>query len=286
MFNKLKKYGWFFILIPGVLSWFGFRPDHLITPPTNGRFCSGAHQSFLPGEVIVYKIYYNWNFVWIPAGEVTFKVSDQGDFYKLSAVGRTYASYEWFFKVRDYFEAIVDKGTLLPTSSIRDIHEGKYTRYNKTEFNQSKPMIKYTWGKTKHDLQKSGVFTPVDCTHDVLSIIYALRNADFETWKQQTNKSLGIFLDNDYWPVNITNMGKEVKKIHNLGKYPTIHLSPETIAGSVFKEGDRMHVWSSDDANRIPLLIESPVSVGSIKVVIHKWSGLKHPSVLTKTGPE
>ncbi len=286
MLSKVKKYRLLFVMIPGILTWLGFRPGQPDTPSTNGRFCTGVHQSFLAGEVIVYKIFYNWNFVWIPAGEVMFKVSDQGEFFKLSATGRTYPSYEWFFKVRDYFEAVVDKNTLLPISSVRDIHEGKYTRYNKTEFDQSQPIIKYTWGKTKQGLQKSGVYTPVDCTHDILSIIYALRNADFATWKQQTNKSLGIFLDNDYWPVNITHMGKEVKRIHGLGKYPTIHLSPETIAGSVFKEGDRMHVWSSDDGNRIPLLIESPVSVGSVKIVIHKWSGLKHPFVLTKAATQ
>ena len=38
-----------------------------------------------------------------------------------------------------------------------------------------------------------------------------------------------------------------------------------------------MNVWVSDDANRIPLLIESPVSVGSIKAVLKEYKGLRHP---------
>jgi hypothetical protein len=37
-----------------------------------------------------------------------------------------------------------------------------------------------------------------------------------------------------------------------------------------------MTVWVSDDQNRIPLLIESPVSVGSVKMVLQEYKGLKY----------
>jgi methylaspartate ammonia-lyase len=37
-----------------------------------------------------------------------------------------------------------------------------------------------------------------------------------------------------------------------------------------------MTVYVSNDKNRIPLLIESPVSVGSIKAVLKDYSGLRH----------
>ena len=37
-----------------------------------------------------------------------------------------------------------------------------------------------------------------------------------------------------------------------------------------------MNVWVSDDKNKVPLLIESPVSVGSIKVVLKSYKGLKY----------
>ena len=53
---------------------------------------------FSAGEELTYKLYYNLNFIWIAAGEVKFKVEDQGDRYKLSATGRTYSSYNWFLK--------------------------------------------------------------------------------------------------------------------------------------------------------------------------------------------
>jgi hypothetical protein len=48
------------------------------------------------------------------------------------------------------------------------------------------------------------------------------------------------------------------------------------IAGNVFKDDAKMTVWVSDDQNRIPVLIESPVSVGSVKMVLKEYWGLKY----------
>ena len=61
-----------------------------------------------------------------------------------------------------------------------------------------------------------------------------------------------------------------------MGRYKTLKFQPEVIAGNVFNEGSKMSVWVSDDQNRIPVLIESPVSVGSVKMVLKKYWGLKY----------
>ncbi|MCB0576838.1 MAG: DUF3108 domain-containing protein, partial [Saprospiraceae bacterium] len=71
--------------------------------------CSTTNNTFQNGEQITYKIYYNLNFVWIPAGEVVFKIFDEGSQYHYQAIGTTYSSYEWFFTVRDEYNSWVDK---------------------------------------------------------------------------------------------------------------------------------------------------------------------------------
>lgn len=77
--------------------------------PLNNTPCASTNNTFNVGETLVYKIYYNWNFVWIPAGEVVFKVFDEGDKYHYQAKGRTYESYEWFYVVKDDYDSWVDK---------------------------------------------------------------------------------------------------------------------------------------------------------------------------------
>jgi hypothetical protein len=49
------------------------------------------------------------------------------------------------------------------------------------------------------------------------------------------------------------------------------------IRGTIFEGGEKMNVWVSDDPNHIPLRIESPISVGSVKVDMMGYKNLRHP---------
>ena len=241
----------------------------------NYELCVMENTTFQHGEEIIYKLYYNWNFVWLSAGEVTFRVKEVGDQYHLSAYGRTYKSYEWFFKVRDYYDTYVDKETLLPQVSVRDVHEGKYTLYDKVTFDKKRNKAISFRGKSK-DRAKVTEYEVDPCMHDILSIIYFTRNVDLGDLDKEENIPIKIFMDKETWPLKVRYKGKEVKRVRNRGKFNTIKFVPEVIAGTVFKEDAQMSVWVSDDENKIPLLIESPVSVGSVKVVLKSYKGLRY----------
>ncbi|MBP6185384.1 MAG: DUF3108 domain-containing protein [Saprospiraceae bacterium] len=239
--------------------------------------CETANQAFKSGEEVVYTVYYNWNFVWLSAGEVTFKVEELPNAYKLTAKGRTFPSYEWFFKVRDYYEAIIDKKTLLPLKTIRDIKEGGYRLYEKVEYHEGGYTV------TSHRGKESKKLTPKEfklsgCTHDVLSSIYFARNQAFDGLSKGATFPVRVFLDREEYNLRIKYLGKLHKvEVKNQGTFRAIGLSPETVAGTVFSEGAVMTVYASDDANRIPLMIESPVSVGSIKAVLKSHKNLRYP---------
>lgn len=247
-----------------------------VTSPGYEPACDANNNTFVAGEQLTYKIYYNWNFIWLSAGEVVFNVEDLGDKYKLTARGRTYSSYEWFFKADDYFESIVDKSTLLPVTFKRDIKEGKYRYFEKIEFDKNGHQLKSWTGKSEETATQN-VHTLNRCMRDILAMVYSIRTNDFNKIKKETLLPLNIFLDNKQYSLNLVYYGmNNDKKIHRLGRYRTHHLSPQVIAGSVFKENDRMHIWASADENQVPLMIESPVSVGSVKAVLSEFKGLKY----------
>ena len=246
------------------------RPEE-ITP------CSIYNNSFQHGETITYKLYYNWNFVWLAAGEVTFRVREKEDQYHLSAHGSTYKSYEWFYKVRDKYDTYVDKNTLLPVISIRDVHEGKYRLYDKVTFDQARAKAYSMRGKSKETAEMAE-YSIENCMHDVLSIIYYTRNIEFGAYQSGEKIPVKIFMDKEVWPLRVEYQGKEENvKVKGLGRFNTIRFSPEVISGYVFGEGGAaMNVWVSDDKNKIPLIIESPVSVGSVKAVLKEYNGLRY----------
>ncbi len=248
--------------------------------PGKVEICEVENNTFNPGEQLTYKLYYNWNFVWIAAGEVVFKVDDLGDHYKFTARGKTYSSYEWFFKADDYFESIVNKATLQPRTFKRSIQENKYRHYEKVEFpygGSGQDQIR-TWTGSSEETAKETFHQLKGCTRDILTMIYAVRVQNFDQYQKGNTLPINVFLEKKAYNLNLVYNGvREDKKIYKQGKYKTHHLSPETIAGTIFKEDDRMNIWSSSDQNRVPLLIESPVSVGSIKAVLIDYKGLKYP---------
>ena len=250
-------------------------PQNTAIPVADDDLCSIHNSSFKDGEELTYKVYYNWNFVWISAGEITFKVLDQGDKYYINAKGRTYNSYDVFFKVRDEFKVWVDKKTMLPTTSVRSVQEGGYQLYDMMKYDFNKMEIRSYRGKDK-DNTRQLVYDIDNCMHDVLSIIYYVRNKDYGKMKAGTDIPVRVFLDKEKYSLKAKYVGKETKEIKDLGTYKTLKLMPEVVSGEVFTDPSGMTIWATDDENRLPLQIESPLSVGSVKAVLKSHKNLRY----------
>jgi len=240
--------------------------------------CEIINDAFSSGEELVYEASYNWGFVWLDAGKVTFKV--EKDLYKgipcynISGIGGTYPSYDWIYKVRDRFECWVDTVTLKPYRYIRDVQEGGRTFYNECYFNYPKAKAYCI----THEEKKSPRLDTVSiaaCSLDPLTMIYYSRNADFSQCKVNDTIPVSLFLDNKVYSLYLRYLGKDMLKINDHKTYRCIKFSPLLVEGTIFKGGEGMVVWASDDKNRIPLYVEAPIMVGSVKAKIVSWKGLK-----------
>ena len=85
-----------------------------------------------------------------------------------------------------------------------------------------------------------------------------------------------MFLDDEVYHMYIRYMGKEVIKTR-FGKYHAIRIKPLLIKGTIFEGGEKMNAWLSDDPNHVLLRVESPISVGTIKVDLMKYEHLRYP---------
>lgn len=230
--------------------------------------------AFKEGEKIVYKIYYNWKFVWIPAGEVSFSVKENPDSFEFEVYGRSYPSYDSFFKVRDDYVSRVDKSSLLPQTFRRDILEGNYERYDSISFLNRGKIVEF-FGKTREEARRFD-FAVEEKVLDMVGCIYYLRSLKLGQFNPGDKIPFRIFFDKELFELNVRVNGKEKKKVKGLGSLSTWHIQPELVTGYVFKEGDIMDIWISDDKNKIPLLIESPISFGMVKAVLKSVDGLKY----------
>ncbi len=245
--------------------------------PAEVMYCKVENTAIGFSESLVYKAYYNWQFVWIPAGEATFQVRKKGKEIHIKVTGRTYDAYDPFFKVRDYFYSVIDAETMYPKSFVRQVQEGKYTKFDSLVFDHEKSLAISFNGKTKKSALRK-IIPLKDCTHDLLSVLYYMRNMDVSRHTPGEFIPTQILFDEKIYPIKVRYAGKEKGlDIDNIGTFSTVKVIPDLITGNVFKDGNKMTVWVSDDGNKLPLLIESPLSVGSAKAILKKYEGLKHP---------
>ena len=237
---------------------------------------NSSNIAFQSGEKLTYKIYYNWGVIWLAAGEVVFTVEESEKYYIYKAIGKSYSSYSWIFEVDDYFYSFVDKETLLPIRAKRDINEGGYIIHNDIQFDQKNKTAVSTI-KINNKKPKTVTKQFDSSMYDILSVIYSLRNTEKSSLNVGEEIAFTMMLDGDVYPLSMEYLGKNRRtKVKKLGKYNTIKISPSVIKGRVFAKDERMNVWISDDNNNLPLIIESPLAVGKIKVVLQKYERLKY----------
>ena len=233
-------------------------------------FCGISNSSFSSGERITLKVFYNVVGLYVDAGTATFSAQLENyngkPVYHAVGEGWSNSSYDWIFKVRDRYETYMDTATLKPYRFIRNVHEGNYKKYENASFNHEAKSVVTT----------TGVFKTPDCVQDIISAVYYARNIDFSQYKPNDKININVFLDDEIHSIYIRYIGKETIKTR-YGKFRAIKFRPFLIKGTVFEGGEKMTVWVSDDANHLPLRIESPIVVGNIKADMMGYRNLRYP---------
>lgn len=233
-------------------------------------FCGIRNTAFQAGELLTYNIFYSVLGLYANAGTATFTSSleklNNKTVYHIVGEGHSNSNYDWIFKVRDKYETYFDTMTMKPYKFIRNVDEGGYKKLENVTFDQV------------HDkaITTTGTFDVPNCIQDVVSSIYYARNIDFNKYKVGDKIPFQMFLDNEVYSLYIRYLGKETVKTR-YGKFNAIKFKPLLVKGTIFSGGEKMEVWVSDDGNHIPLRIESPITVGSIKVDMMQYRNLRYP---------
>ncbi len=235
--------------------------------------------AFGDGELLEFTVSYNWGWLWIDAGSVDFRASKLPDnevasWYFLST-GRSFRKFDWFFKVRDTFE-VTTTANLRPIQFRRHCFEGSHITFNDYHFHPHKSEVRMFTTDTEKDAFYGTVPLPPETT-DVLTATYLTRSLNFEHLTIGDTLYISTIMDDAAFRLPIVFHGREVVETRAKKKFKAIKFSAELEKGSLFKEGEKIYVWITDDANRLPLMIEARIIVGSIKVHLTGFEYPAHP---------
>ncbi|SDC50842.1 DUF3108 domain-containing protein [Williamwhitmania taraxaci] len=251
------------------------------TPPKNTCVnYTFANSSFASGESLTYAMSYTLMFIWTDVGEVTFTATDDTylgkDALHFRAVGKSYPFYDNFFKVRDVYEAWVHPKTLKPFYFNREVDEGGYTINNIYTFDWKTNLL-YAYIKRKNRPEKHDTLAVLPCSIDIVSVLYYCRNIDYSSAKINQKFPISLALDDELYTVLYRYQGKEEIDVKGLGRFRCLKFGIGLVKGSVFSGKEELTLWVTDDDNKIPIYIESPIKVGTVRGRVIGMKNLKYP---------
>lgn len=242
--------------------------------------CPITNTVFGDGEQIRYTVSYNWGPVWVDAGLVTFSVSSDQfrgkPAWHLKGTGKSYASYDILFKVRDYFDSWIEPETFRSYDFRRNVFEGGYTLLNTLNFDYNAQKV-FSNTKTKNHPQRTDTLPVRTCVFDMLSAIYYTRTLDFSDLHPDIRQYVTILIDDAYYDIYIRPISREIVESTDGNRYRCIKFAARMVQGTIFKGEEDVLVWVTDDANKIPIYIEAKIIVGTVKAYLKDAKGLKNP---------
>jgi len=213
-------------------------------------------------------------------GDITLSVSERQGFFTIVGRGRSRPFFRWFFDVNDTYTIVMDAETLLPLTYSECTRQGNWHFNADFKFDWDSMVVNTSWRNLNRHTENSYKTMPIteDCV-DAISLFYRLRNTDPATLRVGVPVPLNMVLRNSIRQTNYTFLGREVLNISGVGRFNTLKFSVMLVTSGdeTFQDGSRFYIWISDDLNRIPLQVQSPIRVGSVRIRLTGHSGLKHP---------
>jgi hypothetical protein len=225
------------------------------------------NQAFGYGEKLEYRVHYGW----INAAKIVFTVGDKPikvkgrTTFDLRAYGTTNKSFDWAYRVRDYFQSFIDSQSMAPLKYFKSVEEDEYKDVDLVYYDHEK---KWLTGKKKSMDMPAYV-------QDVVSAIFYARTLDFSKAYIGQTFPLDIYLDQTIYTLKFKYLGVETINT-DVGKVTCLKLRPQLVVDRVFKDEDDMTIWVSNDANKIPVRVQTDIMIGSLKVDLSSYSGLKN----------
>ena len=239
----------------------------------------GQAKSYKPGEKASYTIQYGFITSGVGSLEVKSDTLDGKEVWHAKFFARTTGLADAIFKVIDIYEVYIDPNTELPVKSIRNVHEGRYRRYNVVTFDhdtRSDSAILFS-DRTGTHIAPKGI-------HDIISCFYYFRNhilPDGSKLKKGELLEITTWFTDQLYPIRLRYVGTDDVKIKG-GKIKCYKFNPVTEVGRLFKTEEDVSFWFSADKNFLPVKIRFDIFVGAFMVELNNYEGLVAPLEINK----
>lgn len=231
------------------------------------------NSAFGPGERLFFRAYYSSALTGnVLAGDASLEIQPTletiGNRNAMRVVGTMHSRgvFSLFFRVNNRFESLIDNAAIAPLFFMRRIEEGRYRRNQDVRFNHT----------ARTATSNTTTVSIPSYVQDLISVFYFSRTLPLQNPSVGDQFVVDFFLDDSVYVTRIVFDGYE-RITTRLGTFNTMRFKPMVLTGKVFSQPYPMTLWISNDMNRIPVRIQTGLSVGSLKLELSEFSGLRNP---------
>lgn len=249
-----------------------------------GDLVPSGRVAFEAGERLTYAVAYKAAIINAEVADITLSTVQEHyagqKCYKVSGYGKTRSFYSIFFTLEDLYTSWLSVETLMPVRATSHLREGGYHYRSAIDFDYRSRLARTEGHRIKENKTHRFKLNLTPCSYDALSLFYNLRSADLsQLVVGNSRQSLSLVLEDTVRTIQLRFLGRDVYHLTGVGKFRTLKFACQfaTSTDDSFKDGTEFFLWLSDDQNRIPIYLESPIRVGKVYAKLTHWANLKYP---------
>lgn len=240
-------------------------------------------QLFREGEVLYYRAAYRAKLVPnTEVGEVTVSTTldtlDRRSVYRVVGNGRTLPFFRWFFNMNDTYTIWVDRESKRTQRFESDIKEDKYTFRSHYRYDWDSMKV-HTWSQRRQNTPRQKTMGLTNESMDAVSLYFNLRSVSLDSFREGEHRHLDMVLEDTIRHLKYRFIRRDTIKVPHVGRFATMKFAC-TIGSSEefsFTDGTEFSIWITDDENKIPVMLASPVRVGEVRAYLRRCEGLGYP---------
>lgn len=222
-------------------------------------------------EELNYTIYIKAGFIWIAIGEMNITTTEDPKNTSIHLSAKSFKKWRHLHELQVDIKSVLSNDTGLSTSYVRHSIENGIMIKDSIEFDQAN-LNALEIITENNDESKTYSVALKNNVVDILTSFHSMRS---EFGKKNNNEKLmqyALFYNRLQYDFGFTFQKRENKKIKKIGKRNCALITAQAITGRFFKNENKLKIWLSDDEQSKPLMFESPLKLGKIRIVINNES--------------
>ncbi|MDR2816544.1 MAG: DUF3108 domain-containing protein [Proteiniphilum sp.] len=243
--------------------------------------CKLTNTAFISGEDIRYDLYLNFSLLNARAGRGSLSVTEANyrgeNAYKTVMLLNTSGLAGSIYTVNDTLTSFIDMN-LRPLLFTKEASEGKDYSVERQSYTYEGEKVKIRAFRVWNGEEMFDEVVASDhCTYDYLSVLPYIRNLDYSGMKPGDRYHIRFISGKKTVNMYVNYQGISSVKANDGKKYEVINLSM-TILDEAFKDPrDALKASLTNDENRIPVIIDTTLKMGSIRAILREASGIRRP---------